>query len=804
MRRAVLESIWQDIRYGLKSLTKSPGLAVVAVAALALGVGANSAIFSFVNATLIKPLPFDHPERLVTLSGIDPFGRPNEASASDFLDWRDQAESFSGMAAWVTYGRRLTGGSEPEHLEIVRGSAALFSILGVEPLLGRNFAPGEDEDGASGVAILSHWLWASRFGADPAILGRTIILDGKHHTVVGVMPAGFLFPDDGAVALWTPLTFQWFERNYRTVRMFDVIARLAPAQTIEEARAEINTIAARLEEEYPDTNEGWSVKVTPAHDVLVGSNPLLLILLGAVGFVLLIACANVASLLLARAANRTREIAIRTALGAGRLRLVRQLLAESLVLALMGGALGLVLAVWVIDLVAAADPGHLAQWNAVAIDANVLGFALGLSLLTAVVSGLAPAVQASHPDLSNSLKEGSRLSTTGSRARRVRGFFVIAQVAMALVLLAGAGLLINSFIHLRRVDPGFNPDNMLVAWIDLPESRYQEDQETVRFFKDLLTRVRSVPGVEAAAAVTTLPMREAGSDYDLEISVEGRPSAEPGEQQADFRVISDDYFRTLGIPLVAGRRLDERDADGVVLVNQTFVRTFLADANPVGAVLRLANREWRVEIIGVVGDVRHRGLDEDPRPEMYVPIVQAAHNGMNLVVRTRGNPMAYVDVIKRQVYAVDGDQPLAWLTNMDRLLYRSVSQRRFNMLLLGSLAALGLVLAATGIYSIISYSVSQRTREIGIRMAIGAKEGDVLRMMVLHGMRLAAIGLALGLLGAFALTHVLKSLLFGVGATDPTTFALVSALLMVVAFAASYIPARAATRVDPIAALRHE
>ncbi len=804
-----MDTFLHDVRYGARTLWRSPGFTAVAVLALALGIGANSAIFSFVNATLIRNLPFSDPDRLVVLWEVSSNGEVNEASALDYLDWRAQAESVEDMAAWVSWGRTLTGGSEPEQIDVVRASPSLFSVLGVEPRLGRAFTADEDVEGRNTVVILSHWFWQRRFGGDPAIVGRTVTLDGATHTVIGVMPASFRFPDEDAIAMWMPLTYLSHERRFRRVRMFNVIGRLASGTSIDEARAELQTISARLADQHPESNTGWSAELAPARAILIGPNPLLLILLGAVGFVLLIACANVASLLLARAADRSKEIAIRTALGAGRIRLVRQMLAESVLLALLGAAVGLVLAVWSIDMISALDPGHFPRWNAFDMDVNVLVFTGAICVLTALLAGLVPALQASSPDLSQSLKEGSGRATSGSRSLRVRSVIVVMEVALSLVLLVGAGLLINTFYQLNRVRPGFNPQNLLVAWLDLPETRYPDDEEIVRFFEDVLLEVRAISGVQSAAFVTTLPMSPVGSDYDLEVSIEGVPGPETGAQNGDFRVVSDDYFRTLGVPLLMGRSFDSRDepeAIPVVIVNETFVRRFLSDVDPVGKVVILGDDgDWRVQIVGVVGDVKHRGLDAAPRPEMFVPQTQIyAHNGMNLVVRTQGDPLSYVDAVKRRVYAIDADQPVAEIATMGQLLDDSVARKRFNMLLLGSLAAIGLILASTGIYSVIAYSVARRTQEIGIRMAIGARANDVLALMVFQGMRLAAIGLVVGLAGAFVLTRLLNSLLFGVTATDPATFALVSALLMIVALGASYVPARRATRVDPITALRSE
>ncbi len=802
-------SLLQDLRYAFRTLIKSPGFTVVALIALGIGIGANTAIFSVVNAVLIRPLPFHDPDRLVVLWETDPEkgGAREDVSAPNYLDWRARAEGFDELSAWYQWRQALTGLDEPREIESVRVSPALFPMLGVDAVVGRTFTTDEDQPGRHQVVVLSHGFWQQYFGADPEAIGSTMTLGGDSYTVVGVMAAGFRFPDDDNVALWLPLAFRDFEINYRYVSMFNVLGRLAPGVSLEEARAEMTVIARALEEEYPSANSGRGIEIVPAWEVLVGSNRQLLILLGAVGFILLIACANVANLMLARAADREKEIAIRTAMGAGRVRLVRQLLAESALLAGLGGSLGLLLAIWGMDLIGTLDPGNISGWNEVRIDLHVLSFTAGLALLTALISGLVPALQASKPDLNESLKAAGGRSTVAARIKRTRGLLVVAQVSLAVVLLISAGLLVNSFARVQQVDPGFNPNNLMAAWIELPENRYPNNPEEIAFFEELLTRVRNLPGAIGAGLVTTLPMNPVGTDYDLGFTVPGQGRSESDVSQADFRLVSTEYFRTMGIPLLSGRDFTKQEGTaGVpgVIINSTLARRFFPDVDPLGKSITIRSGGENLKVVGVIGDVHHHGLDAQPRPEMFVPYKWAPHGGMSLVVRTAGDPLSMAEAVKRQVYALDPDQPISELTTVPALISGSVAHRRNRMLILASFATFGLVLAATGIYGVISYSVSQRTREIGIRIAIGARRSEVLKMVVSHGVRLAALGLAVGLAGALAATRMISSLLYEVSPTDPATFVSVAIILTGVSLAASYFPARRATKVDPLVALRHE
>ena len=803
-------SAHQDLRFAARYLLKRPAFTLIAVAALALGLGANTAIFSVVNAVLIRPLPFPASDELVVLWSHNPAETPEreQLSADDFLDWRARSTTLSGMAAWLYWGLSMTGTGEPEDVTVARVSPNMFGILGVQPARGRTFLPEEEQLGREKVVILSHSFWAQRFGSDERIVNRTIHLDGKPYTVVGVMPPAFQFPDDSDVRMWVPLAFTPSDRRHRTQRMFYVLARRAPGMTMDRVTSELRTITSALAADHPATNKGWTVLVDDAKDVTIGENrEPLLVLLGAVGFVLLIACANVANLFLARAADRQREIAVRIALGAERSRVIRQLLAESLLVAAAAGALGLLIAMWGIDLLSRLDPGHLPQWNEIRIDGGVLLFTGLAVLFTTFGAGLAPAIHASRPDLALSLKEGTTSAMLAGIRARLRHVLVVAEVAMAIVLLVGAGLLIRSFQRLQSVDPGFDPSRLLVATVFLPDTRYAEDAKQAAFFADLLQRVRSVPGVRSAGAVTALPMEPTGIDHDIPAQFERFPLPVGADDEVDFRIASDGYFATMGIPLVDGREFTVRDdarATPVAIINRVLASRLPAGERAVGQRLLWGDGGSALEIVGVVDGIRHRGLDAQPRPELYVPYQQLQYGSMAVVVRTDDDRLALAPAVKQQVYAIDPLQPVARVTTMEDLIGSSVSARRFNMVLLGTFAALALALSAVGIFGVISYSVAQRTREIGLRMALGARSGDVLAMVLRDGLVLAAIGIAIGLAGALALTRVLSSLLYEISPMDPLTFGGVAALIMVVAGVACFIPARRAATVEPMIALRHE
>jgi putative ABC transport system permease protein len=809
-----MTTLLQDVRYAVRTLLKSPGFTLVAVVALALGIGANTAIFSVVKAVLLSPLPYPEPERLVWVREINPGAdiMDEPASAPNFNDWRTQGRSFDGMAAFANAGGTITDGDrEPERVPAMATSANFFQIVGVAPALGRGFLPEEEAAGKNRVVVLSHGLWQRRFGARPDVLGQQITISGNPHTVVGVAAPGFKTPVSGPKPpeLWFPLAFN-FDESRRRSDFLSVVGRLKPGATVEQARAELEGIAARLAAERPSTNAGWSVKVEPLHERVVGNvRQALWVLMGVVGFLLLISCANVANLLLARAAGRRQEIAVRTALGARRGRLVRQFLTESLLLGLAGGGLGLVLAAWGVEVLVALSPGNIPRLEEVGLDARVLAFTFGVSALTGVLFGLLPALSASKADVSVSLKEGgSRGSTAGAGARRLRATLVVAEIAITVVLLAGAGLMVRSFMAIQSVDPGFRPERVLTFDFALPAAKYKEDPQIVGFAEQLTARAAALPGVERAALVDALPLSGGGSV--LAFVIEGRPPLPPEQvQDAQVFVVTPDYFEVLGIGHVRGERLTERHREGtpdVAVINEAMARRFWPGEDPVGKRLNLGNPEntpW-VTVIGIVRDTRHSGLDKEPYPQMYGPAAQFPRRAMTLVARTSGDPTGLAPALRRELAAIDPDLPLYNVRTMEQVMSDSISRRRFQMVLIAAFAGVGLLLAAVGIYGVISYSVAQRRHEIGVRMALGARAADILKLVVGQGLGLTLAGVGVGLAGAFALTRVLASLLYGVTATDPLTFACVALALLGVALLACLLPARRATKVDPMVALRYE
>ncbi|MDQ3803874.1 MAG: ABC transporter permease [Acidobacteriota bacterium] len=816
-RMSMLGDFWQDLRYGLRTLLKNPGFTAVAVIALALGIGANSAIFSVVNAVLLRPLPYRDPDRLVMVwEENTKAGYPRDTpAAANYIDWRDQNQVFEGMAAIADVSFNLTGAGEPERLDGRRVSASLFPLLGVEPHLGRAFLPEEDQPGANRVAVLSHGLWQRRFGADANIAGKPLTLNGESYEVVGVMPPHFQFPSRED-ELWVPIAFTPQEAASRGRHYLQVLARLKPGVTLGQAQAEMSTIAARLQQQYPEQNTNLGATVTPLHEHVVGDiRPALLVLLGAVGFVLLVACANVANLLLARAAVRQKEIAVRVALGASRLRLVRQFLTESVLLAALGGGLGLLLSVWGVSLLKTFIPENISQARAVAVDARVLGFTVLVSLLTGLIFGLAPAVQASNFNLNETLKEGGRDSAAGSRGNRIRALLVVAEVAVSLVLLIGAGLLINSFLRLRNVDPGFRADNLLTMSIELPQQKYPDPARRAAFYTELVSRIEALPGVKSAAVTNWIPLVFQGDSIGF--SIEGRPDPAPGQGRRPTvvtRVVHPHYFRTMGIQLLRGREFGEQDrveSPTVAVISETMARRHWPGEDPTGKRITPGPAtstdpdDW-VTIVGVVKDVRQFELGAEPKPQMYVSYAQgwSFFAPRHLVVSTAVEPLSLAATVRKTVWEIDKDQPVSDIRTMEEVLSESLARQRFSMLLLGIFAAVALALAAVGIYGVMSYAVAQRTHEIGIRMALGAQRGDVLKLAVGQGLKLVLIGVALGLAAAFALTRVMASLLFGVSATDPATLVTISLVLIGVAVLASYIPARRAAKVDPMIALRYE
>jgi putative ABC transport system permease protein len=811
-----MEALWQDLKYGVRMLAKSPGFTAVAVIALALGIGANTAIFSVVNAVLIRSLPFKDPDRLVMVWERNrPRNRDqNVISPANYLDWQDQNTVFEQMSAVFDYRANLTGVDDPEELRTQVVTANFFDLLGVNAALGRTFVAEEGMEGHDNVVVLGQSLWKRRFGGDPAMVGKTIKLSGQDFAVIGIAPADFQFLIKGGsltgkqAELWMPMTFSPNSR-VRRGRHMTAVARIKPGITLAQAQADMDGIAANLEKQYVEFNTGWGVNLVPLRTQLVGAiRPALFVLLGAVAFVLLIACANVANLLLARAATRQREIAIRTALGAGRWRVIRQLLTEATVLAALGGGFGLLLAMWGVDLLLALTPKDLLGLQRVGIDYRVLGFTFAVSVLTGVLFGLAPALEASRPNLNESLKEGGRGAVTGGRSHRLRDLFVVAEIALALVLLIGSGLMIRSFARLQSVDPGFDANSLLTARVLLPNLRYGQDPQCKAFFKQLTERVAALPGVRSVGTVSYLPI--AGLGAATRFDIEGRPPLPPGQQLVgDVRVVDGGYFGTMRIPLLRGRTFSEReltDESHVVVINETMARDYFPGEDPIGKRVTISMKDENVpsEIIGVVRDARYVALDTAVRPMTYWPYPELVYSGMTLVVRTEGEPLALAEAVRREVLAIDNDQPIADVRTMEAWVSDSVSKARFSTMLLGIFAGVALLLAAVGIFGVMSYAVSERTHEIGLRMALGAQTSDVLALVVRQGMVLALIGVGIGLGAAFVLTRVLASLLYGVSATDPLTFAVIAVLLASVALFACYLPARRAAKVDPMVALRYE
>ena len=801
-----MDTLFRDIRYGIRSLSKRPGFTAVALIALALGIGANTAIFSLVNAVLLRPLPFAEPDRLVWMWGnIRNGGNRASVSPLDFLDYRKQNTTFEEFAATFTVplALNLTGSGEPERLSAAGVTGNYFQAMGVKPALGRTFLLENESPGRDQVAVLSYALWQKRFGGDPAILNKTVTLNGKTCEVLGVMPKDFSFPQ--AAELWIPINFDIApEMKQRKAHFLRPIGKLKAGVTLAQAQADTDAVARRLEEQYPDTNRGWNLRLVSLRERLVGNTrPTLFILFGVVGFVLLIACANVANLLLVRAAARQKEIALRRALGAGRFRIVRQMITESVLLALLGGTLGTLLAMWGVDLLVAVSAGNIPPTAQVRIDATVLGFTLLISVLTGLLFGLVPALRTMHLNLSESLKEGGRSGSEGARRNLTRSVLVVFESAVAVVLLISAGLLIRSLIQLQNTKPGFDAHNVLTMRVDLPDKKYREGENAANFFKELETRIGGLPGVESVGLVSELPL--SGQPNDMPYTVEGRPPVTMDQAfDDDFRRVNTQYFRALRIPLLRGRNFTEqevRQGAKVVVISELLAQQVFPNEEPLGKRLVMMMGNQPFEILGIVGDIRHRALESQPLAAMYLPMYETK---MNLVIRTQGNPTNITGAVRKQVQTIDADQPVAAVRTMEQWLDTAVAAPRYRTSLLALFALVALVLAATGIYGVMSYSVTQRTHEIGVRMALGARPLDVLKLIVRQGMVLVVIGVGIGLAGAVALTRVMSSLLFGVGAKDPITFVSVATLLTIVAFVACYIPARRATKVDPLVALRYE
>ncbi|HEU4509141.1 MAG TPA: ABC transporter permease [Pyrinomonadaceae bacterium] len=799
-----MDALIKDIRYGVRSLLKRSGFTAVALVALALGIGANTAIFSLVNAVVLQPLPYQDPDRLVWAWGsLRNIGNRASVSPVDYLDYRNQNKTFEVFAASGTMSGfvNMSGTGEPERLSVSAVTGNYFDVFGVRPALGRGFSLENEKTAQNQVAVISDELWQRRFARDPGIINKTIILDGKPYQVIGVMAAGVKLPQEAE--LWVPMDFDGNpELKMRQLAFLRPIGKLKPGVSVAQAQADTDVIAAQLEQQYPDTNTGRSLRLVSLREQLVGgSSTMVFILFGAVGLVLLIACANVANLLLVRAAARQKEIALRTALGASRSRIFRQMITESLLLAIAGGALGALLAVWGVELLVALSADSLPSTVTIKIDTTVLAFTFLVSIVTGVLFGLAPAFRTSKVNLTDSLKDGMR-GSEGTLRNRTRSLLVVFESAVAVMLLIGAGLLVRSLIALQNVDPGFDANNVLTSRLSLPPDKYGPEKGA-NFLQQLEGRVAALPGVETVGLITELPL--SGQLQDFTFTVEGRPPVNPDQAFAtDFRSVNTNYFNALRIPLLRGRNFTEqevRQGTNVIVVSQSLVDMAFPNEDPLGKRI-ITMFGYPQQIVGVVGDIRHASLQSPPFPTMYFPGLNP--RGMNLVIRTKGDPLSLVGAVRKEVQTLDPDLPLAGVKKMSDWVDSSVAAPRYRTTLLTLFAALAMILAATGIYGVMSYSVAQRTHEIGVRMALGARRFDVLKMVVRQGMVLTFVGVVLGLAGAFALTRVISSLLFGVTAKDPVTFGVVAALLMAVAFVACFIPARRATKVDPLVALRYE
>jgi putative ABC transport system permease protein len=799
-----MSSLWSDIRYGLRVLGKRPVSTSAILLTLALAIGANSSIFSVVNGVLLSPLPFKSPDRLLAIRAQAGDTDRGDISPADFRDFQAQARSFAGIAATTTYWSvNLTGSGDPERLSVAVVSSNLLSVLGVAPERGHGFEPQHDQPGGERAVLLGHGIWQRRFGSDPGIVGRSITLNGEGYAVLGVMPEEFRFPDRDSELL-LPLSFLGKRAERRDQYFLSLVGRLKPGVGADAARSELEGIARQIAAQYPDSHAGRSVRLMPLRDAVVGDvRPALYILLGAVGCVLLIACTNVASLMLAQALHRQREIALRTALGAGRLQIVRQMLVESLLLALAGGALGLLLARWGLSALLSLST-EIPRADEIGIDGRVLAFGALLSLITGLMVGLLPALRASRPDLNESLKEGGR--TTGRRSSRLNGSLVAAEIALSLVLLIGAGLLIKSFVRLLEVQPGFNPAHAVTMRVSLPDASYSGYQKRLFFFQQLMESVAGMPGVQAVGATSRLPMTQ--EDITSQIHIEGSRDRTPPE--AGLRMVSQGYFRAMEIPLLQGRVFTDADSitsqtGASAIINRTMARRFWS-GQAIGKRFKMGADEkapW-ITVVGVVGDIRHLGLEKEPEPEVYLASSQTAPAGMTLVVRTAGDPLAVVSAIRKEVAKLDPALPAYDIETLQQILSRSIAQRRFTMLLLALFAAIALILAAVGIYGVIAQWVANHRHELGTRLALGAQRQQILRLVLRRGMALTGVGLVLGLVAAFWMSKTIEKLLFQIGSNDPTTFVAVPLFLAAVALLACLFPALKAAQSDPMVALRYE
>jgi putative ABC transport system permease protein len=815
-----MEKLFQDIRYSLRMLLKSPAFTAVAVLSIALGIGANTAVFSVVNAVLLKSLPFKEPDRIALLWGKTTtegvLDDRNQVSATDVADFRSQNSVFEEVAAYTNWMPILSGDGQAERLPSLQVGEGFFQVMKAEPTLGRVFSPEEQQEGKDFVVVLSFGLWQRRFASDPGIIGKIVQLNSRPYTIIGVMPADFhSLPatlttlNAPQVELYRPVA-EPYDETQRGARHLRAIARLKPGVTLQQAQSEMKVIAERLEQEHPTSNTGQSVRLVSITEDLVGTiRPTLLLIFGAVVFVLLIACANVGNLLLARSSARQKEITIRAALGASRARLVRQLLTESLMLSFLGGGLGLLLALWGTGVIEALGSQVNPLFSSIEINLRVLAFTFAMSILTGVIFGLVPALQLSKTDLNESLKEGGRSSGAGATRNRLRSALVVSEVALTLILLVCAGLLIQTVMRLREVNTGFTAKNILTMNIGLPGIRYPKPSDRIAFFNTIAERLEALPGVEAAGVTSVLPL--SGNFDGRGLVIEDHPKPRGEEVSVDLYVVTPGYQRAMQIQLLKGRLLLTEDVESsqqVALVNETMARTFWADENPIGKRIKMigspANPQpWR-EIVGVVGDVTQYGIDKKPPMQFYLPESQMGFSFMSLVVRTTSEPVAMTAAVRNEILAVDKEQAVYNIATMEDLLSSSISLRRFFMLLLLGFAGLALALAAVGIYGVMSYAVSQRTREIGIRLALGAEARDIFKLVIGQGMLMALLGVAIGVIAALAVTQLMSSQLFGVGANDPITFTVIALLLSLIALLACYIPARRAVKVDPMVALRYE
>src|ERR1051325_9585712 len=811
-----MNTLLKDIRYGVRSLLKHPGFTAIVILTLAVGIGASSAIFSVVNTVLLRPLPYRQAERIVVIQELDPTGKRVQVTPANFLDWRAQNTVFEQLAAILTRPANLALADQAERLDLAMTSANFFSVFGTEPARGRFFIPTDEQAGHPPVVVISHALWQRRFGGDESVIGKPLTLDGNSYTVVGIAPAGFQYPDKTDV--WLPpfrLAPTMNERQDPTqVRGFGMLAAvglLKPGVPVTQAASEMETITARLRQQYPETNNRRFNRVVSLHTFLVGeTGPMLLLLFGAVGFVLLIACANVANLLLASAATRQTEIAIRPALGASRFRVIRQPLTESFLLALAGGAIGLLLALWGVALMTRLLPRDFPRLAEINLDWRVLGFTLLASVFTGILFGLAPALQISKTDVHESLKESGRGTSGSLRHHRLRSMLIVGEVALSVVLLAGAGLLFRSFMQLQAVNAGFTPQQVLTVRLSPAGSNYKTDADYIKFYDQVLQRVSAIPGVQTVGAINTLPLDKGPQAGFM---IEGRPPLTKDKWPGgNYRTVSTDYFRAMNIPIVQGRAFTDRDTQStplVMIVNQALANRDFPNESPIGKRISLGNTDakgqpvwW--EIVGVAADVRSIELREPAIPEFYLSALQDTFANMFVVVRTTVEPTAVAASVRNAAASVDKSAAVSDVNTMEHIVNEAVTQPRFNLFLLALFSIIALLLSAAGIYGVTAYSVTQRTHEFGIRMALGAQVGDVLRMILRQGMLLISIGIGVGLLASFALTRLLRTLLYGVSATDPATFVGITLLLTFVALVACYVPARRATKVEPLVALRYE